>query len=292
MWGLPGGSQEIERLGRHLKSQDQAETGTGQGSEPPYQASLTSSTSILCSLSLQSWGLGRGLRSSHRRKTRRRKKRRRAVDMIAEPGGQEGCRPDGRGDPRPPASGPTFNLEPRRSVAGTGTAATAESRLRLSCVFRRPAPPTKLPVPARNRKQEEGLEIKGGEGRIRWLWQRKEGQVGGGVAQGWSWGGWEASLDLRDKFRQTFIKGLQQSDDTRELTCDVIKTRERKWRRAMECQYGWSFRNQRQKTKAWISSCQAKYIWPRSLFCQRPADGRGSIGLSFVMKLTMQFLLS
>lgn len=111
-------------------------------------------------------------------------------DPSRSPGGP-GRLPPGQsgGDPRPPASGPTFNLEPRRSVAGTGTAATAESRLRLSCVFRRPAPPTKLPVPARNRKQEEGLEIKRGEGRIRRLRQRKEGQVGGGVGERWGGGG-------------------------------------------------------------------------------------------------------
>ena len=70
-------------------------------------------------------------------------------DPLRNPGGQ-GRLPPGQsgGDPRPPASGPTFSLEPRRSVAGTGAAATAESRLRLRCVFLRRAPPTKLPVPA------------------------------------------------------------------------------------------------------------------------------------------------
>lgn len=70
-------------------------------------------------------------------------------DPSRSPGGP-GRLPPGQsgGDPRPPASGPTFNLEPRRSVAGTGAAATAESGLRLRCVFRCRAPPTKLPVPA------------------------------------------------------------------------------------------------------------------------------------------------
>lgn len=77
VWGLPGGSQEIERLGRRLKSQDQAETRTGQGSSLRAGPRSPLPPRSPCSLSLQSWGLGRGLRSSHRRKTRRRKKRRR-----------------------------------------------------------------------------------------------------------------------------------------------------------------------------------------------------------------------
>lgn len=64
-------------------------------------------------------------------------------DLLRSPGGP-GRLPPGHsgGDPRPPASGPTFSLEPRRSVEGTGAAAAAESPLRLRCVFRcRPRPP-------------------------------------------------------------------------------------------------------------------------------------------------------
>ena len=79
VWGHPGGPRETEGSRRHLKSRDQEETWTGRGRGRRLRAGPRSPLPPRspCSRSLQSWGLGRGLRSSHRRKTRRTKKRRR-----------------------------------------------------------------------------------------------------------------------------------------------------------------------------------------------------------------------
>lgn len=198
-------------------------------------------------------------------------------------GAREGCRPDSPGETRahPPPDRPSTwsHGDPWRGQGQRPQPSPGSGSAAFSAV--RPRPPNFRFRPEIGNKRR-ALRSREGRGEFGdWDRERKDrlgvGWRRGGVGEGgrlvWTW---------ETNFARPLLRAFSKVMIPRELTCDVIKTRERKWRRA-----GWNLSTvgplgTSGKDKSYSFSLAGwSMFWPRSLFCQRPADGRGSIGLSF-----------
>ena len=122
VWGLRAGSREAEELGRRFRVRTRQRPGQARAraSVPGLAHLFHLDLLVVYLFKVEDLGGGFDHLTGGRRGGGRSGGRCRH-DPSRSPGGP-GRLPPGQsgGDPRPPASGPTFNLEPRRSWRGQG----------------------------------------------------------------------------------------------------------------------------------------------------------------------------